>query len=87
MRKSAPFYSFFFFKQLESHDFLLEFIELNHSKPCLQDVKSHDYSDRVKYTNAHDELKEKLSERNSDVTRAAVVKKIDSLRVAFRREH
>ena len=69
-----------------SRKFLLKFIELYRSLPCLWKIKSREYSDRIKEDKAYERLLEKLKEVDADATKEAVKKKIDSLRAGYRRE-
>ncbi|KAK7025487.1 hypothetical protein SK128_017606 [Halocaridina rubra] len=63
-----------------------EFIELYRSEPCLWRVKSKAYSDRVKKAEAYEKLIVKLREVEPEATRDTVVKKINNLRTAYRKE-
>ena len=69
-----------------SRKFLLEFIELYCSFPCVWKIKSREYSDRIKKDKAYEQLLTKLKEVDADATKEAVKKKIDSLRAGYRRE-
>lgn len=69
-----------------SRKFLLEFIEIYRSFPCLWKIKSREYSDRIKKDKAYEQLLKKLKEVDVDATKEEVKKKIDSLRAGYRRE-
>jgi len=66
--------------------FLLEFIELYRSYPCLWKIKSREYSDRIKKDRAYEQLVEKLKEVDENATKETVKKKIDSMRGCYRKE-
>jgi phage protein D len=70
-----------------SKNFLLEFIELFRREECLWKVKSKDYYNRSKKDASYRTLIGKVQEVESDATRDTVVKKINNLRSAFRKEH
>ncbi|XP_076753431.1 uncharacterized protein LOC143424924 [Xylocopa sonorina] len=70
-----------------SHDFLTEFIQLYRSFPCLWQVRSKGYKDRLLRNRAYDTLVQKLKEVNPLADREAVIRKINTLRTAFRREY
>lgn len=69
-----------------NRDFLLEFIELYRSFPCVWKVKSAEYHDRIKKNKAYEALLVKYKEVDADGTVKSVKQKIDSLRGAFRKE-
>lgn len=66
--------------------FIIEFIELYRSHPCLWKVKSTEYSDRDKKNKAYEDMIKKLQEVDNSATRDSVKKRIDSLRGCFRKE-
>ena len=70
-----------------SKDFLLEFIELFRQEECLWKLKSKDYYNRSKKDASYGTLIGKVQEVEPDATRDTVVKKINNLRSAFRKEH
>jgi hypothetical protein len=70
-----------------SKNFLLEFIELFRQEECLWKVKSKDYYNRSKKDASYRTLIGKVQEAEPDATRDTVVKKINNLRSAFRKEH
>jgi len=70
-----------------SKGFLLEFIELFRQEECLWKVKSKDYYNRSKKDASYRTLIGKVQEVEPDATRDTVVKKINNLRSAFRKEH
>jgi hypothetical protein len=70
-----------------SKDFLLDFIELFRQEECLWRVKSKDYFNRSKKDSSYQILIRKLQEVEPDATRDTVVKIINNLRSAFRKEH
>ncbi|XP_053947017.1 uncharacterized protein LOC128855838 [Anastrepha ludens] len=63
-----------------------EFIELYQQEECLWHSKHPDYSNHSVRNKAYDRLVEKLKEVEPNPDRAMVVRKINSLRSAFRRE-
>ncbi|XP_012161773.1 uncharacterized protein LOC105665415 [Ceratitis capitata] len=63
-----------------------EFIELYQQEECLWHPKHPDYSNHSVRNKAYDRLVEKLKEVEPNPDRAMVVRKINSLRSAFRRE-
>lgn len=65
---------------------LLDFIEAYRSHPELWDVESPHYSNRNKKAAAYEALIDKLKLVEPDATRDSVVKKINNLRSAFRKE-
>ena len=69
-----------------SKDFLLEFIELFRQEECLWKLKSKDYYNRSRKDASYGTLIGKV-QVEPDVTRETVVKKINNLRSAFRKEH
>lgn len=70
-----------------SHDFLTEFIQLYRSFPCLWQVRYKGYKDRLLRNRAYDTLVQKLREVNPIADRETVIRKINTLRTAFRREY
>lgn len=66
--------------------FLGEFIDLYRAHPCLWKVKSKEYMDKHKKAAAYDILIEKMREIDASATKDTVVKKINNLRSAFRKE-
>ncbi|EDW67511.1 uncharacterized protein [Drosophila virilis] len=69
-----------------SRHWLTEFIEQYQEEECLWQPKHHDYSNHAARNKAYDKLVEKLKEVEPNPDRAMVVRKINSLRSAFRRE-
>lgn len=67
-------------------EFIVEFIELYKSYPCLWLVKSKDYSNRNAKNKAYNILVEKLQTVDPDANRDSVVKKINALRSAYRKQ-
>lgn len=67
--------------------FIAEFIELYKSYPTLWNLKSPEYNDRDSKRDAYVKLVDKLQEIEPDCTKQDVIKKINSLRSAFRREY
>ncbi|CAK9802610.1 hypothetical protein ANTQUA_LOCUS3399 [Anthophora quadrimaculata] len=70
-----------------THDFLTEFIHLYRSFPCLWQVSYKGYKDRLLRNRAYDALVQKLREVNPIADRETVIRKINTLRTAFRREY
>ena len=70
-----------------SKDFLLEFIELFRQEECLWKVKSKDYYNRSKKDASYRTLIGKVQQVEPDAARDAVVKEINNLHSAFRKEH
>lgn len=70
-----------------SREFLTEFIELYREHPCLWRVKSKEYSDRNKKNCAYEKLVEKLKEADENASKETVIKKINTIRGCFRKEH
>lgn len=69
-----------------SRHWLGEFIDLYQMEECLWQPKHPDYSNHTVRNKAYDKLVEKLKEVEPNPDRAMVVRKINSLRSAFRRE-
>ncbi|KAH8382087.1 hypothetical protein KR009_001766 [Drosophila setifemur] len=69
-----------------SRHWLTEFIEQYQEEECLWQPKHNDYSNHVARNKSYDRLVEKLKEVEPNPDRAMVVRKINSLRSAFRRE-
>lgn len=67
-------------------EFLVDFIEQYKSFSCLWKVKSKEYSDRNAKSYAYNVLVEKLQTVDPEANRESVVKKINSLRTAYRKE-
>lgn len=65
---------------------IVEFIDLYRSEPCLWHLKSEAYHDRTKKDAAYSKLVIKLKELEPCATKKTVIKKINSLRCAFRKE-
>ena len=70
-----------------SREFLREFIEIYKETPCLWQTKNKDFSNKQKKSAAYQKLSKKLAEVEKDETKDSVVKKINSLRTCFRKEH
>jgi len=73
-------------KSLKNKTFILEFIELYKLHPCLWKIKWKEYSNRNMKDRAYGVLIEKMKEIDKDANRDTVVKKINSLRSAYRKE-
>jgi len=73
-------------KSLKNKTFVLEFLDLYKSFPCLWKIKSKEYSNRNIKDQAYEVLIEKMKEIDKNANRDAVVKKINSLRSAYRKE-
>ncbi|XP_068156662.1 uncharacterized protein [Drosophila tropicalis] len=69
-----------------SRHWLTEFIEQYKEEECLWQPKHNDYSNHAARNKSYDRLVEKLKEVEPFPDRAMVVRKINSLRSAFRRE-
>ncbi|KAJ8911104.1 hypothetical protein NQ315_003366 [Exocentrus adspersus] len=67
-------------------EFMIEFIELYKSFPCLWKIKSKEYSDRNAKSQAYDILVEKMQTVDKFANRETVVKKINSMRTTYRKE-
>lgn len=70
-----------------SRHWLGEFIDLYQTEECLWQPKHPDYSNNTVRNKAYDKLVEKLKEVEPNPDRNMVVRKINSLRSAFRREY
>ncbi|XP_023296324.2 TPR-containing protein DDB_G0280363 [Lucilia cuprina] len=70
-----------------SRHWLGEFIDLYQLEECLWQPKHPDYSNNTVRNKAYDKLVEKLKEVEPNPDRNMVVRKINSLRSAFRREY
>ncbi|XP_073818304.1 uncharacterized protein [Musca autumnalis] len=70
-----------------SRHWLGEFIEQYQTEECLWQPKHPDYSNNTVRNKAYDKLVEKLKEVEPNPDRNMVVRKINSLRSAFRREY
>ncbi|KAG5863760.1 hypothetical protein JTB14_030617 [Gonioctena quinquepunctata] len=69
-----------------TRQFLREFIELYKTFPCLWQVKSAEYSDRNKKSQAYEILIEKYREIDEAANKETVQKKINSLRTVYKKE-
>lgn len=69
-----------------SKEFIAEFIDLYKEHPCLWKVKSKEYSNRDIRNQSYNKLVNKLKEVEREANKETVIKKINSLRTAFRRE-
>lgn len=69
-----------------SRQFLREFIELYRSFPCLWQVKSAEYSDRNKKSQAYEIMVEKYKEIDEAANKETITKKINSLRTVYKKE-
>lgn len=67
-------------------EFIIDFIETYKNYPALWKIKSQKYSDRNAKSMAYAALIEKMKEVDPEATRETVVKKINSIRTAFRKE-
>ncbi|KAJ8912036.1 hypothetical protein NQ315_000529 [Exocentrus adspersus] len=67
-------------------EFMIEFIELYKSFPCLWKIKSKEYSDRDAKSQAYDILVEKMQTVDKSANRETVVKKINSMKTTYRKE-
>lgn len=70
-----------------SREFLREFIDMYKELLCLWQIKSKEYLDKNKKTEAYDVLINKLKTVQPDAAKATVINKINSLRGSFRREY
>ncbi|KAF5297809.1 hypothetical protein FQA39_LY11958 [Lamprigera yunnana] len=70
----------------DERKFILECIEVYHSLPDLWNIKSKDYSNRIKKTEQYNNLLRKYREYYPDADKAQLVKKCNSLRTNFRKE-
>lgn len=66
---------------------ILQFINCYREHPALWKVKSQEYSNKIERNKGIVQLVEILKELEPECTRDGVMKKINSLRSAFRREH
>lgn len=71
---------------LMNPDFLIEFIEMYRSLPCLWRVKSSDYSNRQKKAEAYDKLLSLCKSVCPTATLELVKNKIANLRTVFKKE-
>ncbi|XP_067135388.1 uncharacterized protein [Centruroides vittatus] len=69
-----------------SCEFLEEFLKIYESEPCLWHVKNKEYHDRSKKEAAYLRLIEKLKEIEPNANKESVVKKINNIRSAYRKE-
>uniref|UniRef100_A0A182MM29 MADF domain-containing protein n=1 Tax=Anopheles culicifacies TaxID=139723 RepID=A0A182MM29_9DIPT len=72
--------------RLFSRDFITEFIEMYKGFPCLWQVNSKEYTDRMKRKLAYDALLTKYREVDKTATKEEVKKKLYGLRSSYRRE-
>jgi hypothetical protein len=72
--------------KINKREATLAFVEAYRSLPELWDTENRNYSNRVKKAAAYDTLIEKLKVMEPDASRESVVKKINNLRSAFRKE-
>ena len=70
----------------DERKFILECIEVYHSLPALWNVKSKDYSNRMKKNEQYEHLLRKYRERFPDADKDQLIKKFNSLRTNFRKE-
>ncbi|KAK5648116.1 hypothetical protein RI129_003008 [Pyrocoelia pectoralis] len=70
----------------DERKFILECIEVYHSLPALRNIKSKDYSNRIKKNEQYNNLLRKYREYYPDADKAQLVKKFNSLRTNFRKE-
>jgi hypothetical protein len=71
----------------EERNVILECIEVYHSLPALWNVKSKDYSNRMKNKNEqYEHLLHKYTARFPDADKNQLIKKLNSLRTDFRKE-
>jgi glutamate synthase domain-containing protein 3 len=70
----------------DERTFILECIEVYHSLPALWNVKSKDYSNRIKKKEKYEQLLRKYGERFPDADKNQLLKKFNSLRTNFRKE-
>ncbi|KAF5304777.1 hypothetical protein FQA39_LY09554 [Lamprigera yunnana] len=70
----------------DERKFILECIEVYHSLPALWNIKSKDYSNRIKKNKQYTNLLRKYREYYPDADKAQLVKKFNSLRTNFRKE-
>jgi len=73
-------------KPMKNKTFILEFVELYKSYPCLWKIKSKEYSNRNIKDFTYAVLIEKMKEIDENANRDVVVKKINSLRSTYRKE-
>lgn len=69
-----------------SREFLEEFIAIYESETCIWQVKSKYYHDRIKKDAAYSRLIEKLKAIEPNASKDIVIKKINNLRSAYRKE-
>lgn len=69
-----------------SREFLEEFIAIYESETCLWQVRSKDYHDRIKKDAGYSRLIEKLKTIEPNASKDTVIKKINNLRSAYRKE-
>lgn len=70
-----------------TQDFITEFIQLYRELPCLWLRTEKSYKNKVERNKAYDVLVQKLRQVNKNANRDMVIRKINSLRTAFRREY
>lgn len=71
----------------ENQKFVCEFIELYRDLPCLWKYNCKDYRNRQVKSSAYDALVAKMKEVDPRADRNSVMRKINALRTAFRREY
>lgn len=67
--------------------FWRDFIEIYRENPCLWNTKCKEYSNRDMKNVAYNVLINKLKEKDSGANRDTVVRKINTFRSSFRKEH
>ena len=72
---------------VESQEFVTEFIKMYHNFPCLWKRSHKDYRNRSAKEAAYEVLTKKMKETDPACNKESVLKKINSLRTAFRREN
>lgn len=65
---------------------LTDFIKVYRSEPCLWKIKCKDYSDKIKKAAAYDRLVNVLRVVDPEADRHTIVRKINNLRSAYRKE-
>lgn len=69
-----------------NRQFVEDFIKIYESEPCLWQTKCKEYHDRNKKDAGYARLTEKLKEIEPNATKDGVIKKINNLRSAYRKE-
>ena len=75
------------FVRKSEREVMAEFIDMYQSNTCLWKVRSKEYADKFKREEAYKLLVDHMKQLNPEIKKNDVIKKINSLRSCFRKEH